>query len=310
MRAGIFILISHMLRTIALLCFSLLAIPALVFWFDLPPSADQWEILRLLARICVIAAGLCFLVSSMTRNYSQVDKLWSIMPIVYVWVVVIHTGYNPRLLLMAVLVSLWGVRLTYNFARRGGYHWKFWTGEEDYRWAVLRQKPGLRKPLVWMLFNLCFISFYQMGLVLLFTLPIVKAMPGKGLQIWDGILALALIILLVIETRADQQQWAFQNAKKNAGHSDPKYAHGFVRSGLWQYSRHPNYAAEQGIWIVFYLFSVVATGSVFNWSVAGVLLLLLLFDSSANFSEGISAEKYPEYRAYQKRVGKFLPGIG
>ena len=71
--------------------------------------------------------------------------------------------------------------------------------------------------------------------------------------------------------------------------------------------RHPNYMAEQAIWITFYLFSVAATGSWLNWSIAGCLLLLVLFQGSSDFSESISAEKYPEYKAYQEKTGRFLP---
>jgi len=68
--------------------------------------------------------------------------LWSISPILYV-VYVINYSYNIdylniRTLYMALLVILWGCRLTFNFGRRGGYSWKFWTGEEDYRWEILR----------------------------------------------------------------------------------------------------------------------------------------------------------------------------
>jgi steroid 5-alpha reductase family enzyme len=71
--------------------------------------------------------------------------------------------------------------------------------------------------------------------------------------------------------------------------------------------RHPNYSAEQGIWIVFYFFSVAATGLWVNWSIAGALLLVLLFKGSSDFSEGVSAEKYPMYKKYQEQVGRFLP---
>ena len=78
-------------------------------------------------------------------------------------------------------------------------------------------------------------------------------------------------------------------------------------SGLWSKVRHPNYASEQSIWILFYLFSVASTGRWLNWSMVGCVLLVLLFQSSADFSENISANKYPEYKDYQKRVPKFFP---
>jgi steroid 5-alpha reductase family enzyme len=73
--------------------------------------------------------------------------------------------------------------------------------------------------------------------------------------------------------------------------------------------RHPNYAAEQAIWIVFYLFSVTATGEWINWSIVGSVLLVILFKGSSNFSEEISSKKYPKYSDYQKKVGRFLPKL-
>ena len=76
---------------------------------------------------------------------------------------------------MAALVAIWGARLTFNFARRRGYHWLPSKGKEDYRWEVLRQQAPLNKVVVWKLFNIFFICIYQMALIALFTLPIVYA---------------------------------------------------------------------------------------------------------------------------------------
>ena len=84
------------------------------------------------------------------------------------------------------------------------------------------------------------------------------------------------------------------------------YKRGFVSSGLWSISRHPNFACEQLIWISFYLFSISATGKFLNWSIIGCALLVILFYNSAQFSEEISKEKYPEYADYQKNVPMFF----
>jgi steroid 5-alpha reductase family enzyme len=81
--------------------------------------------------VCLALALGCFLVSVVTDNYSQVDKLWSITPWLYVWLLVANGGLeNQRLMLMAIASLVWGMRLTLNFARRGGYVWpKVWEGE-------------------------------------------------------------------------------------------------------------------------------------------------------------------------------------
>jgi steroid 5-alpha reductase family enzyme len=290
---------------------TLIVIPLLALEMDVPLTDAQGVILHKLIIVYLAAAGLCFLVSTLSKNYSQVDKVWSLIPIAYVWIVAVHSGFESRLVLMAILVSAWGFRLSYNFSRRGGYSWKFWTGTEDYRWPVLQARPEFAAKWRWVLFNFLFISYYQMGLILLFTLPAVRSMDGLPLAWADYLLAAVLILLIVMETVADQQQWNYHKEKKIAlsagGEIPEKYKKGFIHSGLWGLMRHPNYAAEQAIWIVFYFFSVAATGKWLNWSVMGAILLVLLFWGSSNFSESISAGKYPGYADYIRRIPRFVP---
>jgi steroid 5-alpha reductase family enzyme len=301
-----------MWRIALILIFTLVAVPILTFQYDEPLSDLQWQCMQVLLITYGSAAFLAFVVSTITKNYSQVDKLWSTIPIAYGWIMAHHADYDPRVTLMAGLITLWGLRLTYNFNRRGGYSWKFWTGEEDYRWSILRAKPGFEQEWKWVLFNLLFISGYQMGLIMMMTLPALKVMGSDvPLGIWDYVVAAVFVGFVIIEYIADQQQYDYQEAKyakKNAGEKlEGKYALGFVHNGLWGYMRHPNYMAEQAVWIVFYLFSIVATGTYINWSIAGCLLIVVLFFGSSYFSESISAEKYPEYKRYIKEVGRFLP---
>lgn len=300
-----------MWKTALFLLLTIIVIPFFAFRFSEPLTPLQVEVLRDLLTIYILAAGACFLVSLVTDNYSQVDKLWSLIPIAYVWIVAIRADMEPRILLMAFLVTLWGVRLTYNFNRRGGYSFRFWTGEEDYRWAVLRSKPEFSASWKWQLFNLVFISYYQMGLILLITLPALKSMNGEPLGWFDWMITGLFLFFVITETIADQQQWNFHKAKTRLleeGIALPeKYRKGFVDTGLWGLVRHPNYASEQAIWIVFYLFSVAATGQWLNWSIMGAILLILLFLGSSNFSEAISASKYPEYKVYKQQVARFIP---
>lgn len=302
-----------MLRTILVLLATLIALPIVAIYWDQPLSAEIAATLHRLVYLMLGVAFTCFLVSELTGNCSQVDKIWSIIPIVYVWTVAGASGWSPRLMLMAGLVTLWGLRLTYNFWRRGGYDWLPWRGEEDYRWSVLRQNPMLKGRLRWGLFNLFFIALYQNSLILLFTLPALVAWQGneRPLGIFDGVAAGLFLAFLLYETVADQQQYNYQKEKYRriaAGEPlDGEYAAGFCRTGLWSVVRHPNYACEQAIWLCFYLFSIAATGRWLNWSLAGAILLMLLFLGSSDFSEKISAGKYPAYAEYQRKVPRFIP---
>lgn len=302
-----------MIKTSIILIIAFIIVPIATYYLDDPLTAEQSGILWNCIYICLGVASYCFIVSQLTGNCSQVDKLWSIIPLVYTWYIAVAGGMDTRLVLMAVLVTLWGIRLTYNFSRRGAYSWKFWTGEEDYRWEVLRQKPELKGKVRWFFFNLFFTSFYQQGLLLLITLPTLIALRGRETPpgLLDYLATALFIFFLVLETIADQQQWNYQLEKHKRIKAGEKltgiYALGFTHTGLWRWIRHPNYMAEQAIWITFYLFSVAATGAWLNWTITGSLLLLVLFQGSSDFSESISAEKYPEYKVYQEKTGRFLP---
>jgi steroid 5-alpha reductase family enzyme len=159
-----------------------------------------------------------------------------------------------------------------------------------------------------------FISGYQNILILLFTLPTIVALQhnDQPLGMFDCIAGALMFFFIVFEMMADIQQWNFQSkksAKIKAGEIlSGDFKKGYLDKGLWALSRHPNYFAEQAIWVCFYLFSVVASGEWFNWSVAGCLLLLVLFQGSSNFSEEISAGKYPECRLSKKSASLFAVG--
>ena len=303
------------LTTATLLGITLLAVPLFSYFFAAAPGPEAWKAIFTLIQIVAVAVVWTFLAGELTQNYSQVDKLWSILPVVYVWVIAFYGDYSPRLLLMGILTTVWGVRLTVNFALKGAYQWRFWLGEEDYRWLILRQKPEFNPRWKWMFFNLLFISGYQNVLILLFTLPAIIALQNNTspLAIYDWIIAGLMLFFILFETIADIQQWNFQSKKHAMIQSGVMltgdYKKGFRDQGLWAYCRHPNYLAEQAIWVCFYLFGLSAGGQWFNWSIAGCLLLIVLFQGSSGFSEEVSSGKYPEYREYQKIVPQFIPNF-
>ena len=301
-----------MKKIISFLMATVILLPVAAYFLGTPPDDAQLKILKSTFWGVGAVILLTFVVGQLTGNNSQVDKLWSIVPAPYAWYMTWKGGMDERMVLMSVLVTIWAARLTFNFARRGGYSWKFWEGEEDYRWEVLRQRPGFKNPFVWLLFNLFFICFYQNTLIFMFTVPVIAGLAENAapLGLFDYILAVIYVALVVMEFVADQQQFDFQKEKyrrKNAGEDLGEYADGFIQTGLWSKMRHPNYFAEQAIWVVFYLFSVAATGEWLNWTIVGAVLLVILFKGSSDFSEDISAKKYPKYADYQKRVGRFLP---
>lgn len=84
---------------------------------------------------------------------------------------------------------------------------------------------------------------------------------------------------------------------------------GFCTTGLWKYSRHPNFAAEQSIWVILYAWGCYQSQTYYNWTAGGMISYLLVFQGSTPITEYISSSKYPEYAQYKKKVGRFLPSI-
>ena len=249
--------------------------------------------------VALTAAGVClftWITSLVTHEHSWVDRLWSIVPVAYVWIFAGFAGLaDVRLDVMTVLVTLWGARLTFNFARKGGY-----SGTEDYRWPILRARM---KPWQFEIFNLLFIVLYQNAILVLITLGALTAWqnqtPFGPLDVAATVLFLGL---LAGETIADQQQWVFQKAKA-AKETDQR----FVTTGLWRFSRHPNFFFEQAQWWVIFLFGAIAAGSLLQWTALGPLLLTLLFVGSTVFTESITRSRYPEYADYQAVTSPIIP---
>ncbi len=263
-------------------------------WFD--PFPLLWQ-------LCAVSSVLCWVLSVLTREYSWVDRLWSIAPPAYCWVVAVQTHFaDGRVNLVTALATAWGVRLTFNFARKGGYR----PGGEDYRWVVLRERLG---PVGFQLFNVTFIAPFQNALLMMIAMPVVVVARHPGpLGAFDALLALAFWVLLVGETVADEQQWRFQQAKaarRARGEAGPD----FCTTGLFRFSRHPNFFCEVCMWWVVYGFAVLASGEALTWSAWGVVALTGLFQGSTTMTEAISKSKYPAYAEYQRTTSRLWPWL-
>ncbi|KDQ19277.1 hypothetical protein BOTBODRAFT_27857 [Botryobasidium botryosum FD-172 SS1] len=281
-----------------------------------------------------------------TGNVSQVDRVWTFLPVIYTGYFTFYplldsapayikaAGVRPRVLLMFTLQVCWMLRLSYNTYRRGLFSLK----DEDYRWAVLRQKIP---PWLFKVFNLSFIAITQNILLFLLGIPAAAALrqplSANALGTSDYVLAVAFLITLGLEFVSDNQQFAYQSFKHATDPVEYKKAQpyiewpgarlawteadrkrGFVTRGLWAWCRHPNFLCEQTIWFLVALFPVLSAPA-FTFPptsltplgpIVPAIALSLLFVSSTAFTEAITLSKYPvEYAAYQERVGMFLPFV-
>lgn len=253
--------------------------------------------------LCVAISAACWVLSLVTKEFSWVDRVWSLAPPAYCLIVAADSGFAyARVNIMTVLVLMWGVRLTANFAVKGGYQ----PGGEDYRWAYMR---GRLSKLQFQLLNVTFICPGQMAIVLLFTSPIHQAWLHSDQPLgWLDYLAIVVFLaLLGGESVADVQMLRFQKNKQRLRDAGLDVGKPYMDSGLFRFSRHPNYFCEMGMWVVVYLFAISASNTVVHWTGLGCLLLIALFEGSIRLTEEISAGKYPGYRDYQAAVPRLVP---
>jgi steroid 5-alpha reductase family enzyme len=230
-------------------------------------------------------------VATMRRNAGLVDIFWSLFFLLAALVYLEGTmPGGARAALLLALVCLWSLRLAIHLARRN------WNAPEDRRYQAIRARnqPGFVWKSLYLVFGL------QAVLAWLISAPLAGAIAGRapfGLLDAAGV-ALA-IAGLVFEATADAQLTRFRTDPANAGR--------VLDSGLWRYTRHPNYFGECCIWWGFYL---LAAGAGYWWTLFAPLLmtLLLLRISGVALLERDIAERRPAYRDYIARTNAFVPG--
>ncbi|KAK9480689.1 hypothetical protein V1514DRAFT_325139 [Lipomyces japonicus] len=158
-----------------------------------------------------------YLTGVVTQDYSQVDRLWSILPTVTIFSYAYHAHYcatqavGARTIVLLIIQSAWSIRLTFNFARKGGY-----SGTEDYRWIVLRRDVfGSGGSIVGraceQIFSIGFISVTQLLLLLFITKPawllISKFGQHEFAVVPDAIFAGLMASAILVESITDNKQW-------------------------------------------------------------------------------------------------------
>jgi steroid 5-alpha reductase family enzyme len=192
-----------------------------------------------------------------------------------------------------VLVSAWGARLTYNFLRG-------WGGldHEDWRYVDMRAKTGRAYWLV------SFLGIHLFPTLMVFAgcLPIYAAL-GRGAQslnLLDGLATLVTLSAIAIETIADAQLRRFRLRTDRTPDE-------ILDSGLWAWSRHPNYLGEMLFWWGLWLFALAA-GPGNAWTVIGAAAITLMFHVvSLRLLETRMLERRPAYAAHVRRVPAFVP---
>lgn len=240
----------------------------------------------------LLVAVVFWLISLWRNDVSIVDSLWSLM---FLLVALVYAAMSsmtgPREVLILVLVTLWALRLSVYIT------WRNHGQPEDYRYQVIRanNEPGFRFKSLYIVFIL------QAVLAWVISLPLAGAISGQsdiGFLDYAGV-ALFLVGLF-FESIGDLQLSRFRKDPENAGK--------VLDTGLWRYTRHPNYFGNFTLWWGFYLLALSAGAW---WTVVSPLLMtfLLLKVSGVAMLEKDIGTRRPRYQQYIRRTNAFFPGL-
>lgn len=245
-----------------------------------------------MALLVILAVGIVsWLFSVIKKDVSFVDSLWPLFFLIAAAIFLL--GAQPlsaRGFLVFLLVAIWALRLSIYITARN------WGEPEDYRYQAIRanNEPGFAIKSLYIVFGL------QGVLAWLVALPLLPAITSDAALTWLDVGAAALwLVGFVFEAGGDYQLAQFKARDDSRGR--------VLDTGLWRYTRHPNYFGEFCMWWSFYLFAVASGGW---WSIASPLLMsfLLLKVSGVAMLEATIGTRRPEYADYIRSTNAFFPG--
>ncbi|HEY1775948.1 MAG TPA: DUF1295 domain-containing protein [Solirubrobacteraceae bacterium] len=249
----------------------------------------------------MIASGACalglvtvvWLLSIPLRDVSIIDVGWGLGFVVIGWVCFgLGHGDRDRRLLLAILVTAWGLRLASHIARRNAGR------GEDRRYAAMREREE----------HFALTSFYRVFLVQAVAMWVVSlplqaggSLGGaRGIGVVDVIGIVVWVVGFGFEAIGDLQLDRFKAEASNSGK--------VMDRGLWRYTRHPNYFGDATMWWGLGLIGAGA-GLAALWALVGPALdtFTLTRVSGKPMLERDIAQRRPGYREYIERTSGFIP---
>ncbi len=234
-----------------------------------------------------------WLIQIKTRNAGTVDVAWSFATgLIGVWfAIALVEGNYLRNIIVGSMIGIWGTRLGIHLFRR------VMSESEDGRYRYMRESCGKYvQPVMFVFFQI------QAGWAILFALPVLVAVsnPATTLGLTDYLGIAVWIISMTGEYISDQQLNQFRINPDNKGK--------VCKTGLWRYSRHPNYFFE---WLHWFAYILIGYGSDIwwlSWAIMALMLVFLLKVTGIPHTESQSLRSRGEaYRQYQKETSIFIP---
>jgi steroid 5-alpha reductase family enzyme len=233
--------------------------------------------------------------SLLKRDSSIADVFWGMGFIIAAWISFALTpdGFAVRKLLLCTLVTIWGLRLSLYILGRS------WGKDEDCRYQKWREHAGAR----WWWFSYFKVFLLQGSLIWLISVPLLAAQMSSEpdtLIALDYTAAGIWLIGFCFEVVADWQLARFR--------ADPENDGKVLSTGVWQYSRHPNYFGDATQWWAFFLIAAAAGR---YWTILSpiVMTILLLRVSGVRLLERNLVATKPQYREYIAKTSAFIPWI-
>jgi len=244
----------------------------------------------------IAATALIFIFSIIFNNSSIYDPYWSVVPplIVIYLMKIFPDGDHSRQLVISALVLLWSARLTVNWFRG-------WNGirHQDWRYTSISEKAG---KWYW---PVSFAGIHLMPTIFVFLgcLPLWYSMSDTSpFNVYDLFAGLFTFSAILTEWIADEQLRRFRRSNSEDS---------FIRSGIWTYSRHPNYLGEISFWGGIYLFvisSSLLSSFTGYWTIIGLLSMIILFKFiSIPIMEKRNKSRKSGYKEYIDQVPALLP---
>ncbi|MDP8220279.1 MAG: DUF1295 domain-containing protein [Candidatus Stygibacter frigidus] len=239
----------------------------------------------------LISMTLGWIIAQIKKNNTIADIFWGLGFVIVAYVTLLSRGiYTPRQLIITALVTIWGLRLFSHISRRN------WNKPEDFRYQDMRKKWGK-----WQAFRAYTDVFILQGIFqFIVSMPIILVNNSSNPNLyWTDYLGVFVWLTgFVFEVTGDAQLKAFISNSANKGK--------LMTSGLWAWTRHPNYFGEAKMW---WGLAIITFGSDQSWKILispVFMTFLLLFVSGVPLLE----KKYQsraDFQEYKKRTSKFFP---
>ena len=239
----------------------------------------------------VYATIFIYIGSVLLKNSSLYDPFWSVAPIPIVVYLAIQSENSTLLKLLVIFpIILWALRLTRNWI----ISWKGFE-HEDFRYIDLKNTSKFKAEFI----NFFGIHLFPTLIVNICLYPLIYIFINNvdiNLSLYFA--SAFTFFAVVLETIADEQMRIFRENSENKGKT--------MKSGLWKYSRHPNYLGEIGFWFGIYFMGISSGLAPLFLIICPLAMLALFVFASCPMMDNRSLKNRKDYQEYMQKTSQLM----